>query len=153
MEQSRNGGRAAREKLILRHQAWIDNIAVRMVLKQHDAEEVTQEVVVKVITAPLGMCPRGRGGAEPPKSLREQPTPLSGHAIGCGKRYNRAMAKRPKHQHAIKRGEICDWPDGVGTPGEVAERVTYRGSPLHKSYPSPAGPPALPGGRIQMRFL
>jgi hypothetical protein len=53
------------------------------------------------------------------------------------------MAKRPKYQHGIKRTEICDWPDGVGTPDEVAARVTYRGSPLHKTYPSPAGPPAL----------
>lgn len=26
---------------------------------------------------------------------------------------------------------------------EVAARVTYRGSPIHKSYLSPAGPPAL----------
>lgn len=35
---ARNWGRAALEKLILRHHAWIDNIAVRMVSKQHDAE-------------------------------------------------------------------------------------------------------------------
>jgi len=50
VEQARNGGRAALEKLILRHQAWIYNIAVRMVFQPHDAEEVTQEVLVKVIT-------------------------------------------------------------------------------------------------------
>ena len=41
---------AALEKLVLRHQAWIYNIAVRMVFQPHDAEEVTQEVLVKVIT-------------------------------------------------------------------------------------------------------
>ncbi len=53
------------------------------------------------------------------------------------------MAKRPKFRHGIKRGQICDWPGGVGTPEEVAAHVTYRGSPIHKAYPSPAGPPAL----------
>jgi len=62
------------------------------------------------------------------------------------------MAKRPKHQHGIKRAEIPDWPDGVGTPDEVAERVTYRGSSLHKTYPSPAGPPALRADKAKCDF-
>jgi hypothetical protein len=53
------------------------------------------------------------------------------------------MARRPRFQRSIKRGRICDWPDGMGTPDEVAARVTYTGNPIHKSYPSPAGPPAL----------
>ena len=46
----KNGNRAALEKLVLRHQAWIYNIAVRMVFHPQDAEEVTQEVLIKVIT-------------------------------------------------------------------------------------------------------
>ncbi|MEX2559016.1 MAG: RNA polymerase sigma factor [Pirellulales bacterium] len=50
VEQAKNGDRAALEKVVLRHQAWIYNIAVRMVFQPHDAEEVTQEVLVKVIT-------------------------------------------------------------------------------------------------------
>src|SRR6266576_5355090 len=50
VEQAKNGDRAALEQLVLRHQAWIYNIAVRMVFRPHDAEEVTQEVLVKVIT-------------------------------------------------------------------------------------------------------
>lgn len=50
VEQAMNGVRAALEKLVLRHQAWIYNIAVRMVFHPQDAEEVTQEVLVKVIT-------------------------------------------------------------------------------------------------------
>src|SRR5437899_6962414 len=50
IEQAKNGDRAALEKLVLRHQAWVYNIAVRMVFHPHDAEEVTQEVLVKVIT-------------------------------------------------------------------------------------------------------
>ena len=50
VEQVLAGDRTALEKLILRHQAWIYNIAVRMVFRPQDAEEVTQEVLVKVIT-------------------------------------------------------------------------------------------------------
>src|SRR5262245_32433601 len=49
-EQAKNGDRAALEQLVLRHQAWIYNIAVRMVFHPQDAEEVTQEVLIKVIT-------------------------------------------------------------------------------------------------------
>lgn len=45
-----SGDRTALEQLVLRHQAWIYNIAVRMVFQPQDAEEVTQEVLVKVIT-------------------------------------------------------------------------------------------------------
>jgi RNA polymerase sigma factor (sigma-70 family) len=50
IELSKNGSKLAVEKLILRHQAWIYNIAVRMVFYPQDAEEVTQEVLVKAIT-------------------------------------------------------------------------------------------------------
>src|SRR6202790_2659023 len=50
VERAKNGDRVALEKLVLRHQAWIYNIAVRMVFQPQDAEEVTQEVLIKVIT-------------------------------------------------------------------------------------------------------
>jgi RNA polymerase sigma factor (sigma-70 family) len=50
VEQAKNGDRAALEQLVLRHQAWIYNIAVRMVFQPQDAEEVTQEVLIKIIT-------------------------------------------------------------------------------------------------------
>jgi RNA polymerase sigma factor (sigma-70 family) len=50
VEQAKNGDRSALETLVLRHQAWIYNIAVRMVFQPQDAEEVTQEVLIKVIT-------------------------------------------------------------------------------------------------------
>jgi RNA polymerase sigma factor (sigma-70 family) len=50
VDQAKNGDREALEKLVLRHQAWIYNIAVRMVFRPEDAEEVTQEVLLKVIT-------------------------------------------------------------------------------------------------------
>ena len=47
---AKNGSRAALEELILRHQAWVYNIALRMVFQPEDAEEVTQEVLIKAIT-------------------------------------------------------------------------------------------------------
>jgi DNA-directed RNA polymerase specialized sigma24 family protein len=50
VERAKAGSREALEKLILRHQAWIYNIAVRMVFQPQDAEEVTQEVLIKAIT-------------------------------------------------------------------------------------------------------
>ncbi len=50
IEQATGGSQSALEKLVLRHQAWIYNIALRMVFLPHDAEEVTQEVLIKAIT-------------------------------------------------------------------------------------------------------
>lgn len=52
------------------------------------------------------------------------------------------MARRPNFQHGIKRVKICDWPADVAAPDELARQVTYTGNPKHKTYPSPAGPPA-----------
>jgi RNA polymerase sigma factor (sigma-70 family) len=49
VQQATSGDRVALEQLVLRHQAWIYNIAVRMVFQPQDAEEVMQEVLVKVI--------------------------------------------------------------------------------------------------------
>jgi RNA polymerase sigma factor (sigma-70 family) len=48
--QANNGDRTSLEKLILRHQAWIYNIAIRMVFDPQDAEDVTQEVLIKAVT-------------------------------------------------------------------------------------------------------
>jgi RNA polymerase sigma factor (sigma-70 family) len=48
--QAKHGSREALEKLVLRHQAWIYNIAIRMVFLPQEAEEVTQEVLIKAIT-------------------------------------------------------------------------------------------------------
>ena len=50
VRRAQNGDRDALEKLILRHQAWVYNIAVRMVFMPDDAEEVTQEVLIKAVT-------------------------------------------------------------------------------------------------------
>jgi hypothetical protein len=40
VEQARNGDRAALGRLVLRHQAWIYNIAVRMVFQPQDVERI-----------------------------------------------------------------------------------------------------------------
>ncbi len=44
------GSKQALEKLIYRHQAWIYNIALRMVFYPQEAEDITQEVLIKIIT-------------------------------------------------------------------------------------------------------
>ncbi len=48
--QARDGHWDALEQLIQRHQAWIFNIAVRMVRKREEAEDITQEVLLKMLT-------------------------------------------------------------------------------------------------------
>jgi RNA polymerase sigma factor (sigma-70 family) len=47
---AQNGDWQSFEELIQRHQAWIFNIAVRMVGRREDAEDITQEVLLKVLT-------------------------------------------------------------------------------------------------------
>jgi RNA polymerase sigma factor (sigma-70 family) len=47
---ARAGDRHALEELVGRHQAWIYNIAVRMLGHPHDAEDATQEILIKALT-------------------------------------------------------------------------------------------------------
>ncbi len=44
------GNTVSLEKLVYRHQAWIFNIALKMVFDPDDAEDVTQEILLKIIT-------------------------------------------------------------------------------------------------------
>jgi len=44
------GERQALEDLVRRHQAWIYNIAIRMLAHPQDAEDATQEILLKVLT-------------------------------------------------------------------------------------------------------
>jgi len=46
----REGDRDALEALVMRHQAWIYNIVQRMVYLPEDAEDATQEVLIKLVT-------------------------------------------------------------------------------------------------------
>jgi len=47
---ARAGDRTALEGLIQRHQEWIYNIAVRMLYHPQDAEDATQEILIKILT-------------------------------------------------------------------------------------------------------
>ena len=44
------GDGGALEALVIRHQHWVYNIVVRMVYHPHDAEDVTQEILIKLLT-------------------------------------------------------------------------------------------------------
>lgn len=45
-----NGDRNDLDTLVARHHPWIYNIAFRMVLKKEDAEDITQEIIIKMMT-------------------------------------------------------------------------------------------------------
>jgi len=47
---AQQGSRDALEQLIARHQPWIYNIALRMLFQRQDAEDATQEILIKLIT-------------------------------------------------------------------------------------------------------
>ena len=50
VERARAGSRAALEELVSGHQRWIYNVVLRMVYYPADAEDVTQEILIKLIT-------------------------------------------------------------------------------------------------------
>lgn len=50
MARARSGEGQALEGLVARHQAWIYNVALRMLYHPQDAEDATQEVLVKALT-------------------------------------------------------------------------------------------------------
>lgn len=50
IDQALSGSRSALEQLIQRHQHYIYNIALKMVLSPFDAKDITQEVLIKAIT-------------------------------------------------------------------------------------------------------
>jgi RNA polymerase sigma factor (sigma-70 family) len=54
------GSREALELLIARHQAWIYNIVLRMVYNPYDAEDATQEILIKLLTTLSGFEGRSR---------------------------------------------------------------------------------------------
>ena len=47
---AQSGSRDALEQLVARHQSWVYNIVLRMVYDPHDAEDVTQEILIKLVT-------------------------------------------------------------------------------------------------------
>src|SRR5438552_454913 len=49
VRQAQSGDRDALDELVQRHQSWIYNIAVRMLGHPHDAQDATQEILMKAI--------------------------------------------------------------------------------------------------------
>jgi len=49
VQRARSGDRQAAEDLLIRHQPWVFNLAIRMLLRRPDAEDATQEVMVKAL--------------------------------------------------------------------------------------------------------
>jgi RNA polymerase sigma factor (sigma-70 family) len=50
IESAKNGSKKALEMLVKKHQHYIYNVALKMTLSPFDAEDVTQEVLIKLIT-------------------------------------------------------------------------------------------------------
>lgn len=50
VERAQAGDRQALEELVGRHQAWIYNIAIRTLFHPQDAEDATQEILIKALT-------------------------------------------------------------------------------------------------------
>lgn len=50
IRQSLNGNKSALENLIKKHQNWVYNIALAMVSDSNEAADITQEVLIKVVT-------------------------------------------------------------------------------------------------------
>jgi RNA polymerase sigma factor (sigma-70 family) len=48
---AQSGDREALESLLARHQPWVFNIALRMLYRQADAEDATQDILIKVLKA------------------------------------------------------------------------------------------------------
>ena len=44
------GNKDALEQLVRRHQPWVFNIAIRMLWHREQAEDATQEILIKVVT-------------------------------------------------------------------------------------------------------
>ncbi|MFI5211572.1 MAG: RNA polymerase sigma factor [Ignavibacteria bacterium] len=50
IDEALSGNKKSLEELVYRHQAWIYNVALRMVFYPQEAEDVTQEILIKIIT-------------------------------------------------------------------------------------------------------
>src|SRR5271170_3161893 len=47
---AQSGDREALDQLVRRHQAWVYNIAIRMLHHPQDGEDATQEILLKAVT-------------------------------------------------------------------------------------------------------
>jgi len=113
IEQALKGSREALETLVLRHQAWIYNIAVRMVFHAQDAEEVTQEVLIKVITR----LSTFQGGSQFRTWLYRI---TANHVLNMKRRGGERVPQTfSSYAHAINETPDLDLPDPTSVPVEV----------------------------------
>jgi RNA polymerase sigma factor (sigma-70 family) len=135
VELARNGDRDALERLVLRHQAWVYNIAVRMVFLPEDAEEVTQEVLVKAITK----LSTFRGESQFRTWLYRI---AANHVLNLARRSTEVLASSfADYGTAIEDTADLDLPDrdrptrsllgeAVGAAGKLAARMSFAHVPL-----------------------
>ena len=113
VESAVKGDKKSLEQLVKRHQAWIYNIALKMVWDPVDAEDVTQETLIKIITK----LSTFRGDS----SFRTWAYRIAvNHVINMKKRrmefeYNSFQ----KYGHAIVNSPDTELPDQSSVPVEV----------------------------------
>jgi len=107
------GSRSSLEQLIRRHQDWIYNIALRMVANPVDAEDVAQEVWLKIITK----LSTFRGES----SFRTWSYRIvANHVINMKKRNaEKHTVSFEKYWHEIERTPDLDIPDPAGLPVDL----------------------------------
>ena len=108
-----SGNRTALEELILRHQAWIYNISLRMVWDPQDAKDLTQEILIKIITK-LDMFK----GESHFRTWVYRIT--ANHVINMKKRkYEQVFQSFSQYSRSIRETPDLDFPDEEHTPADV----------------------------------
>jgi len=51
VRRAQTGDRQAMEELVTRHQPWIYNIAIRMLYTAENAEDATQDILIRLMTS------------------------------------------------------------------------------------------------------
>jgi len=110
---AQQGNRSALEELISRHQPLIYNIAFRMTGSRPDAEDVTQEIIIKVITNLAGF----RGGSKFRTWLYRI---VANHVINMKKKRREVLfSSFEKQAELIENIPDMDLPDSKNLPVEV----------------------------------
>lgn len=120
---AQRGDRKALEQLVRRHQPWIYNIALRMVFSPQDAQDVTQEVLIKIITSLAGF--RGRS------QFRTWAYRIvANHVINMKKRRaEQSFTSFSRYGNGIDRTPDLDIPDPAAIPADLP--VIYEEVKLH----------------------
>ena len=112
VSQAVQGNHKAIEKLIARHQDWIYNIALRMVGEPQDAEDVTQEVLIKII--------KNLPGFRQESSFHTWAYRIAAnHVLNMKKRdLEKKLTSRRQYSKAIDDTPNMDFPDRESLPVE-----------------------------------